>query len=113
VRVICGLINQAGIPIENIKGSNTSVHVGSFTDDYKMGSWRDAQQIPKYSILGVAAAVLSGRISCFFDLRGPSVTINTACSSSLVALAMSCNSLWAGESDIVIAFKLQKPSKTY
>lgn len=87
--------------MEKIKGTNTSVHVGCFTDDFKNSSWRDAQQIQKYSLLGVAAAVMSDRISCFFDLRRPSLTVNTACSSSLVPLALSCKSLWSRESNIV------------
>lgn len=64
-------------------------------------SWRDTQQIPKYSATGTSVAILSNRISWFFDLRGPSMSIDTACSSGLVALHLSCSSLWAGESSMV------------
>jgi len=92
--------------MENVRGTKTSVHVGSFTDDFKTSSWRDPQQIQTHSIVGIAASILSGRLSSFFDLRGQSMSINTACSSSLVALALSCNCLWSGDSDLVIILLL-------
>ena len=46
--------------------------------------------------------MMSNRISHFFDLRGPSMTIDTACSTALVALHMACQSLRSGESKISI-----------
>ncbi|KAH7330434.1 reducing type I polyketide synthase [Rhexocercosporidium sp. MPI-PUGE-AT-0058] len=95
-------LENAGIPLETIKGSKTSVHVGSFTDDFNTMSWRDTQQIPKYSATGTSVAILSNRISWFFDLRGPSMSVDTACSSGLVALHLSCSDLWAGESSMGI-----------
>jgi len=38
-----------------------------------------------------------------FGLRGPAVTLQAACATSLVAIAQGCRSLWAGESDAVLA----------
>lgn len=91
----------AGIPMESIDGSNTSVHVGSFTNDFTTINWRDAEQIPKYSATGVASSILSNRLSWFYNLHGPSMTIDTACSSGMVALDLGCNGLWSGTSDMV------------
>ncbi|TVY91260.1 Highly reducing polyketide synthase [Lachnellula willkommii] len=91
-------LENAGIPMEAVRGSDASVHVGSFTSDFKTMVWRDAQQIPKYSATGTAGSILSNRISWFFDLGGPSMTVDTACSSGLVALDLSCNGLWSGQS---------------
>jgi hypothetical protein len=46
--------------------------------------------------------MLSNRISFFYDLRGPSMTIDTGCSASMVALSQACQTIWAGESDLSI-----------
>ena len=47
-------------------------------------------------------SILAGRISHFFDLRGPSVTVDTACSSSLHALHLAVQSIRDGESEQAI-----------
>jgi len=41
--------------------------------------------------------MLANRLSYFFDLRGPSITLDTACSSGLVALHEACKSILNGE----------------
>lgn len=91
----------AGLPMERIYGTNTSVHTGCFTADYMMLMGKDPEVMPKYTATGVAAAMLSNRISSFFGLLGPSLTIDTACSSSLVALDQACQSLRLGQSSMV------------
>jgi acyl transferase domain-containing protein len=55
----------------------------------------------KYEGTGNGAALISNRISWFFDLKGPSLSLDTACSSSLVALHLACQSLRSGESKTV------------
>jgi acyl transferase domain-containing protein len=60
-------------------------------DDYSM-----------ISEVGNISAVSAGRISHFFDLRGPSLIINTACSSSFTALHYACQSIKGGESSMAI-----------
>jgi acyl transferase domain-containing protein/thioesterase domain-containing protein len=45
---------------------------------------------------------LATRVSYCFDLKGPSVNVQTACSTSLVAVHLGCQSLLAGESDMVL-----------
>lgn len=88
--------------MEDIVGSNTSCYVGSFTKDYsEMLAAGNAEDLPLYYGIGTGTAILSNRISHFFDLRGPSISIDTACSSSLVALHLGCQSLRTGESEMV------------
>jgi acyl transferase domain-containing protein len=41
--------------------------------------------------------MLANRVSYFFDLHGPSITLDTACSSGLVALHQACQAIRAGE----------------
>jgi acyl transferase domain-containing protein len=84
-----------------INGSNTSVHTGCFTADYLVTACKDPENSPRYAATGMSGCMLSNRLSTFFDLSGPSVTIDTACSSSLVALDMACKCLKQGDSSMV------------
>jgi len=88
--------------MEDVVGSNTSCYVGSFTKDYgdMLASGR-GEDAPLYFGIGTGTAILSNRISWFFDFKGPSISVDTACSSSLVALHLACQSIRAGESEMV------------
>lgn len=93
----------AGIGLEAARGSNTSVHIGCFNSDYTSNHSRDPEQMHKYTGTGGAPSMLSNRLSWFFDLRGPSLTLDTACSSSMVALDLACQTLQSGQSDMGLA----------
>ncbi|KAI1464031.1 putative polyketide synthase [Daldinia caldariorum] len=95
-------LENAGIPTDTIKGSDTSVHTGCFTADYALNGARDPDNLPKYAATGMAGSMLSNRISTYFDLTGPSITVDTACSSSLVALDLACQSILDGRSKMGI-----------
>lgn len=102
LEVVYEAMENAGFSTSSIAGSDTSCYVGCFTDDYDGILKRDSELSPKYHAVGTGAAILSNRISFFFDLKGPSMTINTACSSSLVAIHLACQSLRMGESKAAI-----------
>ena len=55
-----------------------------------------------YTATSSGNSVLSGCISHFFGLYGPSMTIGTACSSSLVCLHLGNKALQHGEADVAI-----------
>lgn len=102
LEVVYEALENAGIPLEDIKGSCTSVYVGSFSNDYNSMVTKDLAMYPKYTVTGIGNAMLSNRISYFFDLNGPSMTVDTACSSSLVCFHFGSQSLQSGEADIAI-----------
>lgn len=71
--------------------------------DYHDHLLRDHNTIPKYFATGINRAIISNRVSYFFDWHGPSMTIDTACSSSLIAVHQGVQSLRNGESQISVA----------
>ena len=93
----------AGLSLEDVAGSNTSVYAGYFTADYSNMSAKDPERMAKYTVAGLGGSMVSGRLSKFFDLRGTSMMIDTACSSSLVALDHACASLREGKAEMVRA----------
>ena len=96
-------IENAGIPIEHAKGSDTAVYVAMFTHDYDRNVYKDPDNVPKFHITGSGNAIASNRISYNFDFKGPSMTLDTGCSGSLVALHQACQSLRTRECNMALA----------
>lgn len=96
-------LESGGHRIESLRGSNTAVYTGTMGVDYNDTWLRDLNQFPTYFATGANRAVISNRISYFFDWHGPSMTIDTACSSSLVAVHQGVQSLRSGESRVALA----------
>ncbi|KAI1341943.1 hypothetical protein F5Y15DRAFT_406440 [Xylariaceae sp. FL0016] len=67
----------------------------------------DTEVNPKYQATGISSSMLSNRVSWFYDLHGPSITIDTACSSSLAGLHLGCQSLLDGESEMSLVGGVQ------
>ncbi|KAI1087095.1 hypothetical protein F5B19DRAFT_500382 [Rostrohypoxylon terebratum] len=95
-------LENAGLPLSRVTGSNTSVFAGVFSHDYHEGMIRDEDQLPRFLPIGTFSAMSSNRISHFFDLRGASMTVDTGCSTTLVALHQAVASLRAREADMSI-----------
>ena len=102
LEVVYEALEDAGITLDEINGSQTSVFCGCFTNDYNSMTVKDLTQYPKYSVTGTGNAILSNRISYCYNLHGPSMTLDTACSSSLVCFHLGNKSLQNAESDISI-----------
>ncbi|EFX02355.1 polyketide synthase [Grosmannia clavigera kw1407] len=90
-------LENAGIPLDHVSGSDMGVFVGSFCFDWAKITLRDPDALPLYHATGSGQAMLANRVSYYFNMHGPSVTMDTACSSSLVALHQACQALRAGE----------------
>ncbi|KAL9074401.1 MAG: hypothetical protein Q9157_004404 [Trypethelium eluteriae] len=95
-------LENAGLPMSYVAGSDTSVFASLWKNDYRDGMIRDGQNLPRSIETGTGGTFLAGRISHFFDLRGASVTLDTACSTSAVALHQAVQSLRSREASMSI-----------
>ncbi|KAI1261177.1 PKSN polyketide synthase for alternapyrone biosynthesis [Xylariaceae sp. FL1019] len=93
-------IENAGIPMEDLMNSRTGCYVGCMTNDYEMISLHDIYDIGHPAATGLSEAMTANRVSWFFGLKGPSLTLDTACSSSLYALHLACQSLRLRETNM-------------
>jgi acyl transferase domain-containing protein/Zn-dependent alcohol dehydrogenase/NADP-dependent 3-hydroxy acid dehydrogenase YdfG/acyl carrier protein len=97
-------LEDTGMTMDSLKGSKTGVFVGGFTIDNYLtwGLNENLHLINSHTNLNITLTMLANRLSYFFDLKGPSLTIDTACSSSLVATHYACQSIWNGESEMAL-----------
>ncbi|MBS4097950.1 MAG: amino acid adenylation domain-containing protein, partial [Sulfuricella sp.] len=95
-------LENAGIPPDSLRGSQTGVFVGSMSYDF-LQLMTDPSFIDLHSGTGSALSVAAGRLSYLLDFHGPTLTVDTACSSSLVAVHLACRSLRLRECDAALA----------
>jgi hybrid polyketide synthase/nonribosomal peptide synthetase ACE1 len=96
-------LENAGQTIEGLQGSDTAIYVGTMLSEYERLMLRDEDTMEIYHAVGTARAMVSNRVSYFFNWHGPSMTIDTACSSSLVAVHQAIQQLRLGQSRVAIA----------
>ena len=98
-------IEDSGDKLNKFKGTNTAVYISTFTNDYwdmqvgQESRYEITPQVP----MGSSLTSIANRLSYFFNLKGPSVSIDTACSGSLVAVHLACQSIWGGSADSAVA----------
>src|SRR5262245_28940344 len=103
LEVACEALEDAGIPAQAVRGTQTGVFAGACVSEYGYLASRNLDQIDIWTGTGGALSIIPNRLSYFLDLRGPSVAVDTACSSSLVAIHQACQSLRSGDSALAIA----------
>ncbi|KAH7070080.1 hypothetical protein FB567DRAFT_598626 [Paraphoma chrysanthemicola] len=95
-------LENAGIPVSQVSGSQTGLYEASMADDYSQLIYIDPDTAPRSAATGTARAMLANRVSWYFNLLGPSLHIDTACSGSMVALDLACSSLRNGDSSMAL-----------
>jgi hybrid polyketide synthase/nonribosomal peptide synthetase FtdB len=97
-------IEDSGMHLSSFQQRRTGVFIGGFCLDSKLIQLDplNNKTIDSFTSAGITMTILSNRISHVFDLKGPSITVDTACSSSLVATNLACQSIWQGDSDMVL-----------
>lgn len=87
-------IEDAGIALDTLAGSNTGVFASLYTSQYAHLQSSDITELDALFLpTGNATSIAANRLSYLFDLHGPSLVVDTACSSSLVALQLACLNL--------------------
>ncbi|KAH8200137.1 hypothetical protein TruAng_005708 [Truncatella angustata] len=95
-------MENAGIRVEDVAGTETGVFAGSMESDYHRSISKDPDTAPPNTATGASVSILANRLSWYFDLKGPSMQLNTACSSSMVAMDLACQSLRVGQSSMAL-----------
>ncbi|KAH8655791.1 hypothetical protein BX600DRAFT_384985 [Xylariales sp. PMI_506] len=95
-------LENAGISKENIAGRNMGVYIAGRASDYRLCTLKEVNQVPMFDATGNHASIQAGRISYYFNLRGPAFTLDTACSSGLYALHSAVQGIRSGEADSAI-----------
>jgi acyl transferase domain-containing protein/NADPH:quinone reductase-like Zn-dependent oxidoreductase/acyl carrier protein len=100
--VVWEAFENAGIPAERLKKSNTAVFMGASSIDYAQIQRYRRGANDLHAGTGSAMSIISNRVSHKYDFHGPSATVDTACSSSLTATDLACNAIWRGQSDLAV-----------
>ncbi|KAI1489804.1 hypothetical protein F5X96DRAFT_639079 [Biscogniauxia mediterranea] len=96
-------LESAGLRMQDIAKTSMGCYMATCVRDYAAIRAIDPDDYPRYEANGsMGTAMISNRISWYFDIRGPSLTLDTACSSSLVALHLAVQSIRTGESNMAL-----------
>ncbi|MFH8403810.1 acyltransferase domain-containing protein [Streptomyces sp. NPDC018019] len=98
-------LEDAGVAPDSLVGSDTGVFMASCWGDYAaLAHYRGPDsQITPHTATGMHDGIIANRVSYVLGLQGPSMAIDAACAGSLVSVHVGCQSIWLGESDLVLA----------
>ncbi|MGW3264201.1 acyltransferase domain-containing protein [Streptomyces sp. NPDC001056] len=98
-------LEDAGVAPLGLVGSDTGVFMASCWGDYAaLAHYRGPDsQITPHTATGMHDGIIANRVSYVLGLQGPSMAIDAACAGSLVSVHLGCQSIWMGESELVLA----------
>jgi acyl transferase domain-containing protein len=88
---------SAGHSLLDLAGANIGVFAAIGSPEYGQQVAEDLPATNKWTAAGNAPCMFANRLSYFFDLTGPSISLDAACASSSYAVHLACQSLRAGE----------------
>lgn len=88
---------SAGLSLGDLAGTNVGVFAAIGSPEYGQQAAEDLVSTTTWTALGNAPCMFANRLSYFFDLTGPSISLDAACASSSYAVHMACQSLRSGE----------------
>lgn len=107
LEVVYQLFEDAGA-FEQIKKDNrVGVYIGCGNNSYAelinsyIGS-NGMQAVNQTTLVGNMLNMISARVSQYFNLKGPAITLDTACSSSIIALSLAINAIRNGECSMAV-----------
>lgn len=94
-------LESSGYFSESAPQKDIGCYMGVAASDYEDNV---ASHLPTaFSVPGMVRAFVSGKISHFFGLNGPSIVFDTACSSSAVAIHTACKAIQTDECSMALA----------
>lgn len=98
-------LEDAGVAPGSLVGTETGVFMASCWGDYAaLAHYRGPDvQITPHTATGMHDGIIANRVSYVLGLQGPSMAIDAACAGSLVTVHAGCQSIWMGESELVLA----------
>ncbi|GHF73622.1 hypothetical protein GCM10018790_59340 [Kitasatospora xanthocidica] len=98
-------LEDAGVAPHSLVGSDTGVFMASCWGDYAaLAHYRGPDSgITPHTATGMHDGIIANRVSYVLGLQGPSMAIDAACAGSLVSVHVGCQSIWLGESELVLA----------
>ena len=93
---------NAGISLADLAGSNTGVFAAIGSPEYGHQVADDLPSTTTWAAAGCSPTMFANRLSYFFDLAGPSISLDAACASSSYAIHAACQSLRLGECEAAI-----------
>tara|TARA_A100000171_G_scaffold28205_2_gene26332 strand:- start:4653 stop:7601 length:2949 start_codon:yes stop_codon:yes gene_type:complete len=99
IQIAWQAFENGGYTKTSLAGSKGGVFTTALPGDYRYLLDKNNQAYDTFSFTGNAVSVQAGRISHFFNLKGPCLNIDTACSSSLVCIDQATKAIQADECD--------------
>ncbi len=103
LETVWACLDNAGYTAQSLKqGGAVGVFAGAMWNDYLHvggAAWMAGQEALATSL----HSDIANRVSHFFDLSGPSISVGTSCSSALSAVHFACQSIARGECQAAIA----------